>query len=163
MCQTGGFVERGILGYHGYGSERFRIDPRFAVRLDPALGDLGVLLEPTTVVAKAWEHAMRIGARSWFQPKWRSLPEPVQSAPRCAARPSAWPGDHVVDLVTEGKPRLVADLGAHYHAEPLSELTVEPNIVIECTGIGQVILGAAGGRAWCRHRAHRPRARRPHH
>ena len=69
MCQTGGFVERGILGYHGYGSERFRIDPRFAVRLDPALGDLGVLLEPTTVVAKAWEHAMRIGARSWFQPR----------------------------------------------------------------------------------------------
>ena len=44
----------GNLGHHGYGSERFRIDPRFAVRLDPALGDLGVLLEPTTVVAKAW-------------------------------------------------------------------------------------------------------------
>ena len=53
---------------------------------------------------------------------------------------------HVVDLVTEGsKPRLVADLGAHYHAEPLSELTVEPNIVIECT-VGQVILRHCGGR-----------------
>src|SRR5262245_27918509 len=53
MCQNGGFVELGIKERHGYGSERFRIEPRFAVRIDPALGDLGVLLEPTTVVAKA--------------------------------------------------------------------------------------------------------------
>ena len=144
MCQTGGFVERGILGYHGYGSERFRIDPRFAVRLDPALGDLGVLLEPTTVVAKAWEHAMRIGARSWFQPRVALVTGagPIGLLAALLARQRGLE-THVVDLVTEGsKPRLVADLGAHYHAEPLSELAVEPDIVIECTGIGQVILGA---------------------
>lgn len=54
MCRNGGFVERGIKERHGYGSERFRVDPRFAVRLNPALGDLGVLLEPTSVLAKAW-------------------------------------------------------------------------------------------------------------
>jgi len=144
MCQTGGYVERGIVGYHGYGSERFRIDTRFAVRLDPALGDLGVLLEPTTVVAKAWEHAMRIGARSWFQPRVALVTGagPIGLLAALLARQRGLE-THVVDLVTEGpKPRLVAELGAHYHAEPLSELSVEPDIVIECTGIGQVILGA---------------------
>ena len=57
MCRNGGFVERGIKEYHGYGCERFRVDPHFAVRIDSRLGDLGVLLEPTAVVAKVWEQA----------------------------------------------------------------------------------------------------------
>jgi threonine dehydrogenase-like Zn-dependent dehydrogenase len=48
-----------------------------------------------------------------------------------------------VDLVTEGaKPRLVADLGAHYHFAPVSELPASPDIVIECTGIGKVVIDA---------------------
>ena len=145
MCQTGGFVERGILGYHGYGSERFRIEPRFAVRLDPALGDLGVLLEPATVVAKAWEHAMRIGARSWFQPRV-ALVTGAGPIGLLAALLACQRGleTHVADLVTEGaKPRLVAELGAYYHAEPVSELTVGPAIGMECTGIGRGSLSAA--------------------
>ena len=33
------------------------------------LADVGVLMEPTTVVAKAWEQIVRIGERSWFEPK----------------------------------------------------------------------------------------------
>jgi threonine dehydrogenase-like Zn-dependent dehydrogenase len=145
MCQTGGFVERGIRGSHGYGNERFRLDPRFAVRLDPALGELGVLLEPTTVVAKAWEHAMRIGARAWFQPKVALVTGagPIGLLAALLARQRGLE-THVVDLVTEGaKPRLVAELGAHYHAGQVSEVDVEADIVIECTGIGEVIIGAA--------------------
>jgi threonine dehydrogenase-like Zn-dependent dehydrogenase len=48
-----------------------------------------------------------------------------------------------VDLVTEGaKPRLVADLGARYHSTPVAELRLEPDIVIECTGVGQVVIDA---------------------
>lgn len=69
MCRNGRYVERGIKERHGYGSERYRIEPEFAVRVDPRLGDLGVLLEPTTVVAKAWEQIERIGARSCFEPR----------------------------------------------------------------------------------------------
>jgi threonine dehydrogenase-like Zn-dependent dehydrogenase len=144
MCQTGGFVERGILGHHGYGSERFRINPRFAVRVDPALGDLGVLLEPTTIVAKAWERAVRIGAQSWFRPRVALVTGagPIGLLAALLARQRGLE-THVVDVVTEGaKPRLVTELGAHYHARPVSELSVEPDIVIECTGIGQVIIGA---------------------
>jgi threonine dehydrogenase-like Zn-dependent dehydrogenase len=144
MCRNGGFVECGIKERHGYGRERYRVDPRFAVRLDPALGDLGVLLEPTTVVAKAWEHAMHIGARAWFEPKVALITGagPIGLLATLLARQRGLE-THVVDLVTEGaKPRLVADLGAHYHSGPIAELPVEPDIVIECTGIGQVVVAA---------------------
>jgi glucose 1-dehydrogenase len=64
MCRNGRYTERGIKGRHGFLSERFRIEPEFAVRPDPALGPLAVLTEPTSVVAKAWEQVERIGHRA---------------------------------------------------------------------------------------------------
>ena len=64
MCRNGQYTERGIKERHGYASERFRIEPEFAVTVQPSLGILGVLLEPASVLAKAWEHADRIGQRS---------------------------------------------------------------------------------------------------
>src|SRR5918911_5447100 len=68
MCRNGRYTERGIKERDGYGSERFRIRPEFAVKVDPALGRLGVLLEPASVVAKAWEHIERIGSRARWVP-----------------------------------------------------------------------------------------------
>src|SRR5215467_14811688 len=41
MCRTDGFGERGIVRLHGYGSERWRIEPDFAVPILPRLGELG--------------------------------------------------------------------------------------------------------------------------
>jgi glucose 1-dehydrogenase len=64
MCRNGLYTERGIKARHGYASDRFRVEPAFAVRVDRALGSLGVLVEPSSVVAKAWDHADRIGRRS---------------------------------------------------------------------------------------------------
>ena len=55
MCIDGDFVELGIRGADGYGATRWRADPRFLIPLAPHLAELGVLLEPTSVVAKAWE------------------------------------------------------------------------------------------------------------
>jgi glucose 1-dehydrogenase len=136
--------ELGIKERHGYGSERFRVDPRFAVRLAPALGDLGVLLEPASVLAKAFEHAERIGARAWFEPRVALITGagPIGLLAALLARQRGLE-THVVDLVTEGaKPRLVADLGARYHSTPVGELPLEPDIVIECTCIGQVVIAA---------------------
>src|SRR4051812_147245 len=69
MCRNGRYTERGIKGLHGYGSERYRIAPEFTVRLDPGLEHVGVLLEPTTVVAKAWDHIDRIGHRAHWEPR----------------------------------------------------------------------------------------------
>src|SRR5579872_7194454 len=54
MCRNGQYTERGIKERNDYGSERFRVEPDFLMKLDPALGALGVLLEPASVVAKAW-------------------------------------------------------------------------------------------------------------
>src|SRR5689334_13131302 len=70
MCRNGRYTERGIKERHGFGAERFRVEPDFAVKVDAGLGPLGVLLEPASIVAKAWDHTERIGqrARVW-QPK----------------------------------------------------------------------------------------------
>jgi hypothetical protein len=69
----GRFIERGIKEYHGYGCERFRIDPRYVVPLHSQLCELGVLLEPTSVMAKAGEQVELIGGGS--RRGWRLSPE----------------------------------------------------------------------------------------
>ena len=72
MCRNGQYTEHGIKQLHGFGAERWRIEPEFAVKVDPALGMLGVLLEPTSVVAKAWDHVDRIGHRRRWPPRTRA-------------------------------------------------------------------------------------------
>jgi glucose 1-dehydrogenase len=80
MCRNGGFTERGIKQAHGFAAQRFRSDPEFLVKVNPALGMAAVLLEPASVLAKAWEHIERIGRRA----RW-----PDGRAARHAARPRA--------------------------------------------------------------------------
>jgi glucose 1-dehydrogenase len=47
---------------------------------------------------------------------------------------------HVIDQVTDGlKPELVAALGATYHHGSVTDLAIEPDVVIECTGVAQLI------------------------
>jgi len=81
MCRNGRYTERGIKERHGYGAEYFRIEPDFLVTVDPALGIAGVLLEPTSIVAKrgitpsASASVRSPGSR---RPCW--LPAPDQSA-----------------------------------------------------------------------------------
>src|SRR5208283_59020 len=69
MCRNGQYTERGIKQIDGYMSEHWRIEPDYAIKIDPTLGLLGVLLEPTTVVAKAWELVEVIGRRSFWEPR----------------------------------------------------------------------------------------------
>ena len=66
MCRNDRFAERGIVRRHGYGSEQWRVEPDFALAIPPALGELGVLLEPTSVLAKAWDQVDRISQRAFF-------------------------------------------------------------------------------------------------
>lgn len=69
MCSNGGYTERGIKQVDGFMAERWRIEPDYAVRVDKDLGILGVLLEPATVVAKAWDHVAAIGRRTFWDPQ----------------------------------------------------------------------------------------------
>src|SRR3954452_13311694 len=49
MCRNGQYTERGIKQLDGYASERWTVEPAYAVRLDPALAEVGMLMEPTTI------------------------------------------------------------------------------------------------------------------
>lgn len=141
MCRNGRYTEHGIKGLHGFARERYRLDPAFAVRLDPSMRDIGVLMEPTTIVAKAWEHIDRIGERAIFEPR-SVLVTGAGPVGLLAALLGAQRGldVHVLDRVAEGpKPNLVAALGGRYHYEGIESVPVEPDIIIECTGVTSVI------------------------
>lgn len=142
MCRNGRYTERGIKGLHGFGSERFRIEPEFAVKVDPALGISGVLLEPASVLAKAWDHITRIGSRYASWEPHTALITGAGPVGLLAALFGVQRGleVHVFDRNTQGpKPELVRALGAIYHGESLAELKVAPDIVVECTGASSVI------------------------
>ncbi len=79
MCRNGMYTERGIVGRDGYGSELWRLEPDYAIGVPANLGDLGVLLEPTSVLAKAWEQVDRISERAFFLPGGRWRPAPGRS------------------------------------------------------------------------------------
>ena len=151
MCRNGGYTERGIKQLHGYGSERWSVDPAFTVRLDPRLSDVGVLMEPTSVVAKAWQQVEKVGERAWFQPR-TALVTGAGPIGLLAAMLGVQRGleTHVLDQVTDGaKPQLVRDLGATYHSAPIDDVTarIQPDVVIEATGVGSVIFAAMAGTA----------------
>lgn len=150
MCRNGRYTERGIKERHGYGAERFRIEPEFAVKVDPALGVLGVLLEPASILAKAWDHTERIGhrARGW-QPKSMLVTGAGPIGLLAALMGVQRSLDvHVYDHNTGGpKPELTRDLGATYHSDAASLGRLAPDVLIECTGVPAVIrdcLGATG-------------------
>jgi threonine dehydrogenase-like Zn-dependent dehydrogenase len=143
MCTNGRYTERGIKARHGYASERYRIHPEYLVAVDPALATLGVLLEPTTVVAKAWDHIEKIGRRATWAPE-KVLITGAGPIGLLAALLSVQRGydTYVLDLVTEGrKPEMVRRLGATYfHSGDLGEAAAEADIVIDCTGFVQMLL-----------------------
>jgi glucose 1-dehydrogenase len=152
MCRNGLYTERGIKQIHGFMSERWRIEPEYAMKLDSSLGLLGVLLEPTTVVAKAWEQVAAIGHRALWEPR-NVLVTGAGPIGLLAAMIGMQRGLelHVLDRVETGaKPELVRALGGVYHTGPVAEVGFEPDIIVECTGVGSVIedavrLAAPGG------------------
>ncbi|HEX3472401.1 MAG TPA: glucose 1-dehydrogenase [Silvibacterium sp.] len=141
MCRNGQYTERGIKQIDGYMSERWRIEPDYAIKVDSSLGLLGVLLEPTTVVAKAWEQVTVIGRRSFWEPR-TVLVTGAGPIGLLAALIGTQRGldVHVLDRVESGpKPELVRALGATYHLGRAADIGFDPDIIIECTGAGAVI------------------------
>ncbi|MDA8073463.1 MAG: glucose 1-dehydrogenase [Actinomycetota bacterium] len=144
FCRNGQYTERGIKQHDGYCSERYRITPDFVVKVDQSLGTLGVLLEPTSVVAKAWEQVERIGGRAHFEPH-SAVVTGAGPIGLLAALIGVQRGldVHVIDRVTSGlKPDLVKEVGATYHTGAISEAVSAPDVVIECTGVGSLVFDA---------------------
>jgi threonine dehydrogenase-like Zn-dependent dehydrogenase len=146
MCRNGRYTERGIKEMDGYGSQQWCVETDYAVGLDESLTDVGMLMEPTTVVAKAWEQVQRVGRRAYFEPE-RALITGAGPIGLLAAMLSVQEGldTHVLDRVTDGpKPGIVAALGATYHHGEVDQVAarLQPDIVIEATGAGQLAFAA---------------------
>jgi threonine dehydrogenase-like Zn-dependent dehydrogenase len=144
MCRNGQYTERGIKQIDGFMSERWRIEPEYAMRVNPSLGLLGVLLEPTTVVAKAWEAIAAVGRRAFWEPR-TVLVTGAGPIGLLAALIGVQHGAdvHVLDRVESGpKPELVHALGATYHTGTVAQVGFEPDIIVECTGVGPLITDA---------------------
>src|SRR5437667_9434713 len=153
MCRNGRYTERGIKERHGYGAERYRLEPEFAVKVDPALGLLGVLLEPASILAKAWDQTERIGHRTGT---WRPRILLVTGAGPIGLLAALFGVQrglevHVLDRVSEGpNPGLVRALGATYHAGELQSIDgLAPDIIMECTGAPTLVSAVLGRSAAC--------------
>lgn len=144
MCRNGRYTERGIKEIDGYGSSRWTVEAGYAVRLDPALESVGMLAEPTSVVAKAWEQIERIGSRAWYEPHCVLVTGagPIGLLAALLGRQRGLEV-HVLDRSPIGlKSSLVEALGGTYHSSSTLEAfhDAKPDIIIECTGAGQLVI-----------------------
>jgi threonine dehydrogenase-like Zn-dependent dehydrogenase len=138
MCRNGRYTEHGIKELDGFCAEELNLPAESLVRVPPELGRHAVLVEPASVVAKAWEHIEHIGRRAQWSPRQVLVTGagPVGLLATLLGRQRGLDVT-VLDRVTDGpKPRLARALGAHYTNGPIAELLAAspPDIVLECTG-----------------------------
>jgi threonine dehydrogenase-like Zn-dependent dehydrogenase len=144
MCRNGRYTEHGIKELDGFCADELRLPADSLVRVPRMLGRHAVLVEPASVVAKAWEHIEHIGRRAHWAPR-RVLVTgagPVGLLAALLGRQRALEVT-LVDRVTDGpKPRLARALGAHYSNGPIDALlkAAPPDIVLECTGATPLLL-----------------------
>jgi threonine dehydrogenase-like Zn-dependent dehydrogenase len=145
MCRNGLYTERGIKARHGFGSERYRLEPDFTVKVDPALGLTGVLLEPASIVAKAWQHVARIGART---SSWRPQSLLVTGGGPIGLLAALMGRQRGLDLhllerqATGPKSGLIRGLGARHHVSFEAMGDRQFDVVMECTAAPSVIAQA---------------------
>lgn len=131
LCENGLFIERGIRAQDGYGVEQYLLDEQFAIPVGE-LGLLGILIEPASIVAKAWDRLDRLVRR----PGGRALilgAGPIGLLAALLARNRGYEV-HIVDRVASG-PKVAQSvaLGARYHVGA-EGLTDRFDAVVECTG-----------------------------
>ena len=132
-------------------SERWRIEPEYAIKVDSSLGLLGVLLEPMTVITKALEQifvdrpARLLGTQDGAGDR-RRTDRPAGGSPiECA-------GSSMSMSLTGSRPdrsrRLVRALGATYHSGSVLDLGFQPGRHCRVHGcwVGDRRLHPEGGR-----------------
>jgi threonine dehydrogenase-like Zn-dependent dehydrogenase len=166
FCDTGGFVERGILGMDGFLAERYVEDPAYLIGVPAELARVGVLLEPLSVVEKALQQA--------FAAQIRVPGRPVATRDPWTAGPSSWQARRALVLgagpigmltaivlrllgvedvaIVERRPRagkraMAEAVGARYVATeggPLRELLPGEryDLVIEAAGTASIVVDA---------------------
>jgi glucose 1-dehydrogenase len=146
MCRNGQYTERGIKALDGYGAELVTLEADFAIPIPAELGTLGVLTEPASILAKAWEQIDRISTRACSAHE-RALIVGAGPIGLLGALMGAQRGLelHVLDHATDGaKPAAVLALGGRYHTGDVTDVAeeIQPDIVVECTGVAELVAGA---------------------
>jgi threonine dehydrogenase-like Zn-dependent dehydrogenase len=145
MCRNGGYTEHGIKERDGFCVETFISEPGFLVRVDRSARETGVLLEPASVVAKAWDHIERIGQRT---ASWRAEKVLITGAGPIGLLAALLAQQRGCDLHVydrdrgETKRGLVTQLGGQYHCDSLdAACALGADVIIECTGAAAVMAG----------------------
>lgn len=157
MCIKGEYTERGIKGRHGYLAQFYVEAPQYLVKLPAELRDVGVLLEPLTVVEKgvrhAWEMQRRI--RKWEPRKALILGAgPIGMLAALLARLrdletivyARDPSPGISDRLDKIGARYIAKLDergeVQHHLGKLAEEFGPFDFILEATGAAQVAIGA---------------------
>jgi threonine dehydrogenase-like Zn-dependent dehydrogenase len=156
MCSSGGYTERGIKAADGYQTE-FVVDGEdYVVRIPDALGAIGVLAEPLSIVEKAIDEAVTlqtarlpyVGNDSEWLASGQALvaglgPVGLLAAIALRARGARVIGMDVVDEAS-ARPALLKRLGGIYAdarqtpARNLAAIFGQIDLIVEATGAASV-------------------------
>lgn len=151
MCTSGDYAERGIKGRHGYMAQYYVESPQYIFKIPRAVKDIGVLLEPTSIVEKGIDQSFRIQQRTHWKPRTALVlgagPVGLLAAAILAVRGlrTVVAGRKPADDV---RAKLVPQLGSEYVSVanmPLGDLPkqIGPiDMAIEATGNSGVVFAA---------------------
>jgi len=144
------YYERGINLRHGYLSEYYVDDPEYIVKIPPGLKEVGVLLEPTTVVEKGIAQAYEIQRRLRV---WRPRKAAVMGAGTIGLLAALVLRLRGLDVTVFGRTArpylnsaLLEELGARYESTVTSPILGEScrrhgpfDLIFEATGASSVV------------------------
>lgn len=151
FCVTGQFTERGIMSADGFLTEYIVEEERFLVRIPTELADIGLLIEPQSVIEKAMTTVQAIHHRTGHRSRSALIlgagPLGVLAALTC--RSLGWETDvYAKEPVDRHGPQLLTQSGCVYHqagdAGTLAAIGKEWDVVLECTGYSLLAIDSIG-------------------
>jgi threonine dehydrogenase-like Zn-dependent dehydrogenase len=148
MCLTGNYKEHGIKELHGFAAEYAKTEAAFLVKVPDELADVGVLLEPVSIVEKAYYQTRKIQERVVWEPR-TALVLGAGSLGLLATLLLRLEGLAVLTVATQPqeslKAHLVEQTGAQYvnaKETPVTSLGANFDFIFEATGSPQVAMDA---------------------
>ena len=151
------YYEHGISLVHGFLTEQYVEDPRYLIRVPGGLRDVGVLLEPTSVIEKGLAVAYEVQRRLKV---WRPQRAAVLGSGTIGLLATLGLRLRGVDVVTFARAEppslnseLVEAVGARYVSTASRSLTHEAgangrfDLIFEATGFSPLVFEAMGGLA----------------
>jgi threonine dehydrogenase-like Zn-dependent dehydrogenase len=160
-CTLMEFTERGIRGAHGFWTDSFVENADFVLKVPESLRKVGVMVEPASVIEKAWRVALAVQQRF---PVWEPKTAIVFGAGPIGILQAMLLRQHGMDVTVVARRSaaeapaapIVKMIGAHYLSNRESDIAALkatlPNIdiIVEASGdsenvlLGMQLLGNAG-------------------